>query len=369
MNGARAQLRAPWPKEVKAKLESYLLEKKPSRIAVFDWDNTVIKNDIGDATFFWMVANQKIKNPLQRGLSWKSFSPVLSDEAILGLEKACDKKALILPTKSQPACADAVLDIYMDTLPGGKKAFIENKIPDLNRPDYVFYAQIFHGYTPAQVRQFTNRALRENLARPIGAKQKIGSKEYTGYIRVYKQMKELIAALKKTGVEVWVLSASIQPTVEVAAKLVGIKPEQVIGTQLMLDQKSGKLTHQFLGCGPYADGNTELITYRQGKRCWLNKIAFKNEDAKKQMETASPISLAAGDSDTDFFFVKDASDVRIVINRGKTELMCFAYANLDQKWFITPMFIEPNGQKKEGFSCQKYGLKDQEDRIFSWDLN
>ncbi|MFL5318685.1 MAG: hypothetical protein ACJ790_03445, partial [Myxococcaceae bacterium] len=26
--------------------------KRP--VAVFDWDNTVVKNDIGDATFFWM---------------------------------------------------------------------------------------------------------------------------------------------------------------------------------------------------------------------------------------------------------------------------------------------------------------------------
>src|SRR5437763_17128270 len=24
-------------------------------IAIFDWDNTILKNDIGDATFFWML--------------------------------------------------------------------------------------------------------------------------------------------------------------------------------------------------------------------------------------------------------------------------------------------------------------------------
>jgi len=28
-------------------------------LALLDWDNTTVKNDIGNATFFWMVRNSK----------------------------------------------------------------------------------------------------------------------------------------------------------------------------------------------------------------------------------------------------------------------------------------------------------------------
>jgi hypothetical protein len=28
-------------------------------VAVFDWDNTIIKNDVGDATMFWMLRHEQ----------------------------------------------------------------------------------------------------------------------------------------------------------------------------------------------------------------------------------------------------------------------------------------------------------------------
>src|SRR5262249_9767814 len=37
--------------------EGYNADNPP--VAIFDWDNTVIKNDIGDATMFWMLNNDK----------------------------------------------------------------------------------------------------------------------------------------------------------------------------------------------------------------------------------------------------------------------------------------------------------------------
>src|SRR6185436_4248417 len=32
-------------------------------VAVFDWDNSMVKNDIGDATFFWMIQHDKFLQP------------------------------------------------------------------------------------------------------------------------------------------------------------------------------------------------------------------------------------------------------------------------------------------------------------------
>lgn len=42
-------------------------------VALFDWDNTVVKNDIGDAQTFWMLANGKVCQPA--GRDWRTVSP------------------------------------------------------------------------------------------------------------------------------------------------------------------------------------------------------------------------------------------------------------------------------------------------------
>ncbi|HWN33080.1 MAG TPA: hypothetical protein VNP03_10050 [Pseudonocardia sp.] len=35
----------------------------PAPVAIFDWDNTVVKNDIGYGTNYWMLRNDKILQP------------------------------------------------------------------------------------------------------------------------------------------------------------------------------------------------------------------------------------------------------------------------------------------------------------------
>ena len=41
-------------------------------LAVFDWDNTIIKNDISDQTFFWMLRHDKVRQPA--GRDWTTTS-------------------------------------------------------------------------------------------------------------------------------------------------------------------------------------------------------------------------------------------------------------------------------------------------------
>ena len=43
-------------------------------LALFDWDNTVVKNDIGSATAFWMIKNNKVLQPA--GGDWGNYQPL-----------------------------------------------------------------------------------------------------------------------------------------------------------------------------------------------------------------------------------------------------------------------------------------------------
>ena len=49
------------------------------------------------------------------------------------------------------------------------------------------------------------------------------------------------------------------------AALVGISEDHVIGTRQMVDT-DGRLTPTFKGCGPFPDGNFEIMPFRKGKR-------------------------------------------------------------------------------------------------------
>ena len=333
-------------------------------VATFDWDNTVMKNDAGDAIFFFMIANDLIKSPAD----WASSSDFLTPDAITALNTRCRNSTpgTVLTTSKNISCADLLLSIYDDqVLPddlGGKSAWLTTYNPDTIEPAYAWDAQIMAGYTPNEIREFAKQAMDFNLNNPIGTQQNLGSKQYTAWVRVYDQIKDLVSSLKRGGFDVWVVTASPQSVIEIYAAEIGVAPDHVVGIRSTLSV-DGKITAGLQACGTNAEGDKNLITYRQGKRCWINQTIFGMTNPNAQMNLRSPTIFAAGDSDTDVYFVKDAVN-HLVINRNKPELMCNAYADQDQMWIINPMFIEPLPQKtassgQPAYSCKAYGLPDQ----------
>ena len=70
-------------------------------------------------------------------------------------------------------------------------------------------------------------------------------------------------------------------------------------------------------------------------------------DLKRDLQASDPKKrpvFAAGDSDTDIEFLRDAT-YRLVVDRNKTEIMCNAFNNTDGHWRVNPMFIQPKAKK------------------------
>lgn len=357
-----------WHGNNRERLESFIRAhsqvnaSNPKPIAVFDWDNTVIKGDVGDAVLYWMLANDRIRKPR----NWSDTSPWLKPSAVAALKQSCPASLPNpLPTSKNPACTDAILSIYEGKLPGTQSpAWSESLNKDTIEPAYAWAVQLMQGHLPTEIRHFAEQAIELNLRNPLGAQQKLGSRQYAASIRVYDQIADLIQALQKNGFEVWVVSASSQTIVEGFAQRVGVDSKHVIGVRTALDKK-GRMTSGFESCGPYPKGNRDLISYRQGKRCWINQVVLGVKDPKQMMEGRGAVAFAAGDSDTDAYFLKDAVTLRLVINRNKRELMCRAYAQSDGgDWLINPMFIEPKAQNSSGYACSDFGLPDQKDTVF-----
>ncbi len=345
---------------------AYDAAKKP--LAAFDWDNTVVKNDAGDATFFYMLAHDQILQP--PGKNWRLTSRYLSGDAVGALDAACGALAeagLPLPTSSNAACAKEILSIYSDgTTTTGAAAWSGWNYRRME-PSYAWVAQLFAGHTRSEVQTFVEAAMAENLNNPIDTKQSIGGTSVTHWVRVYDQMKDLIARLQANGFDVWIVSASPQLVVESWAKAVGISADHVIGIRTL--EVAGKLDYNLQGCGDVPDGTNDghgnatgnsLITYIDGKRCWINKAIFGDTAATALDSNPDPRKhpvLSAGDSDTDISFVQDATGLKLALNRNKKELMCNAYANAGGGWIINPMFIEPRAQQTSPYPCSTTACK------------
>jgi hypothetical protein len=59
----------------------------PAPVAIFDWDNTVVKNDIGYGTNYWMLRNDKVLQPANQ--DWKTTDRYMTDAAAAALKTAC----------------------------------------------------------------------------------------------------------------------------------------------------------------------------------------------------------------------------------------------------------------------------------------
>jgi phosphoglycolate phosphatase-like HAD superfamily hydrolase len=320
-------------------------------VATFDWDNTMMRNDIGDATMAWMLLHDAILQP--PGRDWGVTSGALTDAAKSALHAGCDGAGELgrpLATRETPACADALHAIYDGgKTPAGAPAWA-HEITLTTNEGYAWLARLLGGHTPEEVAGFARAAYEENSREPIGATQTVGTHTgVTAWVRIYPTMHDLVGALQANGFDVWIVSASPQNIAEVVAHEVGIAPDHVIG--IRSEAVQGRLGYHLAPCGDAPADS--VMTFDRGKRCFINQVIFHQPPAAQlaKADAAHRQVFAAGDSDTDVAFVQDATDLKLVINRNRVKLMCNAYANAGGRWLVQPMFIEPAAHRTQPYAC------------------
>ncbi|WP_447036367.1 haloacid dehalogenase-like hydrolase [Streptomyces sp. DSM 118878] len=324
--------------------------KRP--VAAFDWDNTITKNDVTDATIAWSLRHDKILRPK----SWKSTSKWMTDAADRALTKACGTKVPVgepLPTSTDTACADEIFEVREDgKTMSGAGAFAGKWDHRHTVPQYAWVPQIFAGHTVPELESYAAKARKEALAAPIGTQQTVGTHKIPGYVRYYDQQRDLIRTLKKAGFDVYIVSAGSEPVTEVWSKSVGIDRAHTVAIRSVLDRE-GRITTWNQGCGGVPVNKGEVIPYIDGKRCWINQEIYgvKGKAAWQKQDRAHRIALGGGDADTDVTFVGDATGAHLVLNRNKAEFMCRAYDDADGRWVVNPMFIEPLPRKSGAYPC------------------
>ena len=341
---------------------SVMLDTPP--VAVFDWDNTVIKNDIGDVYLAWLLLNDKIVQPPDK--DWSHVSRWFTREARTWLATACDEHppGAPLPTSTDVDCASAIYGVYDGKkTPEGAPAFTDEGYdhrlftPALGIP---VYAQA--GHTLEELEGFAHQAIDLALAADQGSSWAVGHHEIPAWIRIYPESRALISALQDHGFDVWIVSASPEPAVRAFASRVNVDADHVIGIRSVVEA-DGRLGYDLQGCGPVADRENGIVTYVDGKRCWINRIIFGvdgNAALDVQADAARRPAFVAGDATTDVSMLRDATRLRLVVNRNRGEVMCHAYHDADDKWLINPMYIEPLPSRAEAYPCSTIACMDSE---------
>ncbi|MFI7101550.1 haloacid dehalogenase-like hydrolase [Streptomyces sp. NPDC050161] len=324
-------------------------------VAAFDWDNTMTKNDVTDATINWSLRHDKILRPAR----WSDTSKWLTPEADRALTTACGTSVPVgkpLPTSTDADCADEILEIRGEgKTMSGAAAFAGTWNHRRTVPQYAWVPQLFAGHTDAGIRRIAAAGRKAALAAPVGSTVKIGTHTLPAYVRYYEQQKDLVRTLRRAGFDVYIVSAGSEPVAEVWSRSVGFDRAHTIAIRSVM--KNGKITYGMQGCGDVPTGQGEAIPYIDGKRCFINQEIFhiKGAEAWRKQDPAHRIALGGGDADTDVTFVNDATSAHLAINRNKTELMCRGYDNADDRWVINPMFIEPLGRKSGAYPCATEG--------------
>jgi phosphoserine phosphatase len=230
-------------------LNELLAGVRPGDIAVFDWDNTCIFNDIGEALLRRMTfdlvfkINAKtmaamipdtIKGVGQVMLKGKPFSLKKMREAIfLAYEK-------LKTGSSSAAKANSDMDyrIFTSGLLALNRALEET--PGIGCEfAYPWVNTLLQGLSLSEFDRIASAVIETELRSPIGRHgrgEPLGRWRYDWIsgIRLYPEMKNLAAAWQKRGGKVVVSTASNRQLVEKMIAMTGFPCRQVIGMELKM---------------------------------------------------------------------------------------------------------------------------------------
>ena len=182
--------------------------------AIFDFDNTCIVNDIGEATFVYLCGHE-----------------LLRDRNLLG------------DNGDGADYHERVFHTY-------HALYKEGKI----KAAHMLNARMFSGFTPGEAEAVALAAITEEGSR-IGSKMLYHVHIERG-LAARRQTLSLMAYLKAKGVHIWIMSASQEPAVRAAMKHFGIEEDLIAVKSIVRD---GVFTSELESPMPIIEGKVECM--------------------------------------------------------------------------------------------------------------
>lgn len=258
----------------------------PPGLAAFDFDNTLIRGDLGEAVMYYILLHGMIAGDLPE------FWEQIPHNAIA----ASDLETFQQLWKMYAAQEDAFsYEKLVEGLVASYDSIVEK---DGLEAAYRWTRVLFCGMTETELSSIARHVFLENQAGP--APLVLKQRTIDNSIRIRKPMLNLVTAFLDRGWDVRIVTASPECTIQTAAPSFGIAPEKVRG--MRLEVRNGILMPSII----------EPMTFDQGKVTALREA------------TGAPLLFAAGDSFTDLGLLLEAKHA-FLVDRGNTKLRALAH--------------------------------------------
>ncbi len=281
------------------------LERRP--VAILDFDNTCLRNDLGNAVF--LAAVEELAFDFE-GEFWETIPEDLGRDELREAVTRVLGRAERRDLEKDPDYLFWRKQVYR----AYETIWARESCEDAS----AWLASTFVGLHPAEIRTLTRRTLARHLTSPLGHLElREDERDDTPVtvhqgLRFYDPIRDLVGALQRHGFDVWVVSASNQWTVEVGAAHVGVPVDHIVGVRIDQDER-GRLTRRAqapVTCGP-------------GKMAAIR--AFTGREP----------TLVVGDGLTDREMLGAATGLAVLIDKGDEDLRALA---LEKGWPIQPEF-------------------------------
>jgi len=257
-------------------------------IVAFDWDNTVMRGDIGDLVMLRLLAEQEIQKPAK----WTDWGP-LTDAAAAALDDAFGaSRALTLDAEE---ARTLLAELAWSETVHGQPAFAP-RMNEVFRASYWMMACLLESLPKETRIAVSLKAFHEAQRAPIGHRER----DVEAFARPREPILTLARWAEARGVATWVVSASEETIVKTIATSLGFDEQRVIGA-------TPNASRQTFG--------EAVMTFDEGKRIHLAHRAFAMP-AESARTHRPRIAIACGDSDTDFGMLACAGLI-VLIDRGQ----------------------------------------------------
>jgi len=270
----------------------------PQPVAAFDWDNTVILNDIGEAVFFELVSSMRFRFDLDD--LWNLVPADLEPDSLRYLwREAASSESIRDDFRVRFAC------LYHRTIEsmGAREA-------------YAWSAKLLVGMRPADVAAVVDDVIDRELACPVKDEtwRANGGLSLTVArgIRVFAPVVRLMDELRDAGFRVVVVTASPRVVVARFARRIGIDGGDVGGMTNGIED------------GLFTGELVPPMTYREGKVAAIERFTG-----------ALPV-FAVGDAVTDDAMLcaaRDSLGEALLLDKGDVELRAVAGR---EGWLVQP---------------------------------
>jgi phosphoserine phosphatase len=273
--------------EVRARLAEVAEPRVERSVAVFDFDNTCVRGDIGEIYSQWLVDELAYKVDLD--VFWDQVDPRDGRDEARRLVEELRRLA-----DDDPARA-SVYDAYRSEM----AAIYPRLMGREGKAAAYAWAVLLHvGLTEQEMFDLSRRCVEQAWATPLGHEvmRTPGGEEYRYEVgmRRFAAIRRIMDWLRACGHEVWIVSATNWWTVSTAAKIVfGHDPRFVAGNRVEVDA-DGVLSARLVPPALFREGKVEVIKREIGVRP----------------------AFVFGDSETDLSMLEWAESLAVLIDHG-----------------------------------------------------